>query len=82
MLVTDKSAPKSVADKKQFNDKDLEFIKDRALFEWKQFSGENTLARAYVVSVCIWLRENGLLSDENIPNYKPRDLAINSRVED
>lgn len=68
--------------KKQFNDKDLEQIKDRALFEWKQFSGENALARAYVVSVCIWLRENGLLLEENIPNYKARDLAINSRVED
>lgn len=65
-----------------FNDKDLETIKDRAILEWKQINGENAVVRAYIVSVCIWLRENGLLTEENIPNYKPRDLAINSRVED
>jgi hypothetical protein len=72
----------SVPPKNNFNDKDLETIKDRAILEWKQINGENAVVRAYITSVCIWLRENGLLTEENIPNYKPRDLAINSRVED
>lgn len=68
--------------KKVFNDKDLDFIKDRAISEWKQINGENALARAYMTSVCIWLREKGLLLEENMPDYKPRDLSINSHIEE
>jgi hypothetical protein len=65
--------------KLQFNDKDLQMIKDRAIHEWKQFQGEEAVARSYIYAVSIWLKEKGVL--EEVPVYKSRDLAINSHIE-
>lgn len=64
----------------KLTDKDLEKIKNRAMYELKQINGENVIVRAYTQAVCIWLKENGLLTE--IPEYKPRELSINNRAED
>lgn len=58
----------------EFNDKDLEWISDRAQTEWKAFSGANASARAYTIAVCIWLKEKGVL--DRMPEFKKRILAI------
>jgi hypothetical protein len=64
-------------------DKDLEIIKDRALSEWRQINGESALARAYFISVCMWLQSKDLMKSSNeIPMYKPRSLAIDNTPED
>lgn len=63
-------------------DKDLEQIKDRAISEWKQINGENIVARAYFNSICVWLKEKGLLAVEEVPAYKHRSLSIDSCIEE
>jgi hypothetical protein len=64
------------------NDKDLEIIKDRALAEWRQINGESALARAYFISVCMWLQSKDLMKTNEVPAYKPRSLAIDNTPED
>lgn len=60
----------------KYYDKDLDQIKDRALTEYKQLSGQYAMTRAYITAVCVWLKEKGVLKDEDTPEYQARILTI------
>lgn len=64
----------------KFNDKDLSMIEDMAQKEWREINGEHVLARAYVHAVSVWLKNKNLLKET--PTYQPRNLSINSCLED